>query len=343
MKLSILIPVYNTEKFLPVLLDSCLLWQEDVVLNDDYEIICINDGSKDHSLSVLREYEEKYGIKVIDKSNSGVSDTRNVGLSYAQGEYVWFVDSDDYIAPNCLSKIFSEVKNMTEDCLIINYRHVKEENDNELGPICESLQIVPQGKWRGGKKYSMPWLHVIRRSFLVDNKIFFDSSLTHQEDTIWRFFCDLHGITLRYSSTECYAYRQRRLSALREKSIKNGNNYNNSIHKMVSIYCLAKKEYEDSIIVQKIDIDSIIYDSVANVLFSELRRGEKNPWVLINELKEKSLYPYPFLWRRLDFRYGMKAFVLQLFELGFPLTMYYVGCFYLYRLLCRVSVTIKFK
>lgn len=89
---SIIIPVYNTEKYLRECIQSCI--NQDVDSND-YEIICINDGSKDQSLSILKEYELNYkNVTVIEQQNSGVSVARNKGISAASGDYIWFVDSD---------------------------------------------------------------------------------------------------------------------------------------------------------------------------------------------------------------------------------------------------------
>jgi len=102
MILSIIIPVYNTEKYISWCLDSCLNINGQI--NDDYEIICVNDGSTDNSIEILRQYENK-GIRVFSKLNGGVSSARNLGLEKSKGEYVWFIDSDDMIVPNSLQII----------------------------------------------------------------------------------------------------------------------------------------------------------------------------------------------------------------------------------------------
>lgn len=99
LKLSIIIPVYNTEKYVGECLDSSV---EQDILKNEYEIICIDDGSTDGSLNVLTEYSNKYeNIHVYSQKNQGVSAARNAGISVASGKYVWFVDSDDYIAIDC--------------------------------------------------------------------------------------------------------------------------------------------------------------------------------------------------------------------------------------------------
>jgi len=89
---SIVIPVYNIEKYLPICLDS--------IINQtftDFEVICVNDGSKDNSLKILEEYAKRdFRIKVISQENGGSGSARNNGLKNAQGKYIQFLDGDDY-------------------------------------------------------------------------------------------------------------------------------------------------------------------------------------------------------------------------------------------------------
>ena len=106
MKLTIIIPIYNVEPYIKRCLMSCIL--QDSSLGEEYEIICVNDGTKDKSAEIAKEIALSYnGVVVIDQENGGLSSARNTGLSYARGEYVWFVDSDDYIEENCLPRILS--------------------------------------------------------------------------------------------------------------------------------------------------------------------------------------------------------------------------------------------
>lgn len=113
--ISIIVPVYNVEAFLPKCLDS--------LVNQTYrdiEIICVNDGSTDGSLEILQEYAEKdERIKVISRENRGVSESRNEGIEHASGEWLMFVDSDDWLEPNCCERIMT--KNEDEDLIIFSY------------------------------------------------------------------------------------------------------------------------------------------------------------------------------------------------------------------------------
>lgn len=100
MKVSVIIPVYNVEKYL----ESCLESIKSQTFTD-YELILINDGSTDESVAIMRRYAKTDArIRIISQSNRGVSAARNLGLSVAEGEYVLFVDSDDTILPDALER-----------------------------------------------------------------------------------------------------------------------------------------------------------------------------------------------------------------------------------------------
>ena len=110
MKFSVILPIYKVEKYLCECVDS--------ILNQsftDYEIILVDDGSPDGSGAICDEYAEKDArVKVIHKVNGGLSDARNAGFAIAQGEYVVFIDSDDYVTDPDFLKIFLKVKNLLQ-------------------------------------------------------------------------------------------------------------------------------------------------------------------------------------------------------------------------------------
>ena len=115
MFLSFVVPVYNAAQYLPECLDSLLA--QDI---SDYEIICVNDGSKDTSPKILWQYAAQHGnIRVIDQENGGVVSARNAGLSAAQGDYVWFVDADDFLLPNILGSLRDKTVETACDRLIV--------------------------------------------------------------------------------------------------------------------------------------------------------------------------------------------------------------------------------
>ena len=121
-KVSIIVPVYNVEKFLQKCLDSIV---EQTL--KEIEIICINDGSPDNSLEILNEYASKDDrIIVISQENQGLSAARNAGLKIATGEYIGFVDSDDYIELNYYEKLYNTAcKNDSDIALTTILKHKK--------------------------------------------------------------------------------------------------------------------------------------------------------------------------------------------------------------------------
>lgn len=117
MKFSIIIPVYNVEKYLARCLDSCV---NQNISKDEYEIIIVNDGSPDGSKAIAEHYVAEYpNIKLFNQENGGLSVARNNGLKAAIGKYVWFVDSDDWIEANCLSEICDKMESEKLDLLQI--------------------------------------------------------------------------------------------------------------------------------------------------------------------------------------------------------------------------------
>lgn len=123
MKLSIIIPVYNVEPFVEKCIRSC---EAQDIPQTEYEIVVINDGSKDNSLEVVNRVADEFAnIRVFSQSNAGLSAARNKGMHEAKGDYYMFVDSDDWIAENCLGKLFEKLCNEQPDALAICAANVK--------------------------------------------------------------------------------------------------------------------------------------------------------------------------------------------------------------------------
>lgn len=111
---SIIVPVYNTEQNIHQCIDS-VLHQE----FKDFELLLVNDGSKDKSLTICKEYAKKHScIQVIDQENGGPSKARNTGLEHAQGKYILFLDSDDWLEPETLQILHAQ---SSDECPLIYY------------------------------------------------------------------------------------------------------------------------------------------------------------------------------------------------------------------------------
>ncbi len=110
-KVSVIVPVYKAEKYLDICLDSLINQTF-----EDFEVICVNDGSPDNCINILRNYSKLDSrIKIFSQKNQGLSSARNTGLKYAKGEYITFVDSDDFLAPSALEKMYSNITENKSD------------------------------------------------------------------------------------------------------------------------------------------------------------------------------------------------------------------------------------
>lgn len=127
-KLSIIIPVYKVEEYLPKCLDSLLSQSL-----KEIELVCINDGSPDRSIDILKRYKKKYGDKIviIDKKNEGVWRGRMDGIKAAKGEYIGFLDSDDYVEPGYAQKLYSAAKKSNSDIVVCGFSRI----DLETGKV----------------------------------------------------------------------------------------------------------------------------------------------------------------------------------------------------------------
>ena len=141
-KVSIIVPVYNVEKYLAKCLDSLV----NQTL-EDVEIIVVDDGSRDNSKQIIDEFQTKYPdkIKSFVKENGGLSDARNFGLDRANGEYIGFVDSDDYVTAEMFEEMYSLAQKYDAEMVICNLQKVDEngkihENDSEMKKAYEDFK-----------------------------------------------------------------------------------------------------------------------------------------------------------------------------------------------------------
>ena len=125
MKVSVIVPVYNTEKYLEKCLDSLV----NQTLKD-IEIIVVNDGTKDNSQKIIDKYKKKYkNIKSYIKENGGLSDARNFGIEKASGDYLSFIDSDDYVSTNMYEKMYNKAISGNFDIVVCDFNYIYEDSD----------------------------------------------------------------------------------------------------------------------------------------------------------------------------------------------------------------------
>ncbi len=159
-KVSVCVPVYNTEPFLKETLDSLL----NQTLKE-IEIVCVNDGSTDHSLEILKEYEEKYqNIKVISQENQGLGGARNTGIDHATGEYVGFFDSDDLAEPEMYETLYNLAKIENADISMCNSKFYPENVKTTKKIWFHESKGVVDGEFLN--KNTQPTNKIVRRQLL---------------------------------------------------------------------------------------------------------------------------------------------------------------------------------
>ena len=142
-KVSIIVPVYNVEKYLSTCLDSLI----NQTLTD-IEIICVNDGSTDSSLAILKDFANKDSrIKILDKQNEGVSVARNLGIEVATGQYLMFVDSDDYLIENACEKALNIIEYDGSDICIFAHYDLVDEKLVKSGVNKDIIKAQKQNKY----------------------------------------------------------------------------------------------------------------------------------------------------------------------------------------------------
>lgn len=177
--LSIVIPIYNAEKYLEECLESVI--NQDV-LSDKYEIICVDDGSTDNSSDIIDDYSKQISnFMAFHQDNSGVSAARNKGIQLARGEYVWFVDADDYIAKNAMLVLFPFINEMLYSRIVFNYfitiMSYKEYSLNH--------SIVNRLKPR--RTDASVCTCIYQKQFLEENKLFFREGVEAGEDDLFNY------------------------------------------------------------------------------------------------------------------------------------------------------------
>ena len=237
MDISVIIPVYNTEKYLTSCIES-ILRQAKVSL----EIILVDDGSKDSSPLICDDYAKKFdNIKVYHIENSGPATARNKGFYVAQGEYVTFTDSDDKMEPQMLCKMITAGKEHNADIICCNYKEIDEEGHitdrcySNLTYILNHEEALVHF-YSKDKIFSQCWTKLFKRQLLIDHHIENDPTLRFDEDIIYNIRAFKYAQTTVIIDEPLYEYTLRGNSlAHGEYYIKHTNQYIDDSLKRVKI------------------------------------------------------------------------------------------------------------
>ena len=253
-KISIIVPVYNVEKYLKECIES--------LINQTYkdlEILLIDDGSKDNSGKICDEYANKdKRIKVIHQENSGVSKTRNYGIELATGDYVMFVDSDDWLEENTCELLIKEIKTQNKDMIIFNFckefenkciRNANYQNisdDFDIKKIQAKI-LAPTMNVPGiaGKGYSLAVNKIILKDVIKNNRFLFEGKKSVYEDGLFYYLLLENKIKIGFLNEYLYHYRiipsslshsyNKDIFEINDIIVKNINNQRNN-HKNDSYY-----------------------------------------------------------------------------------------------------------
>lgn len=212
-KISVIIPIYNAEKYLIECLNS--------VINQTYgnlEIILVNDGSSDGSLKICNEYAAYDArIRVISKENGGVSSARNAGLDIATGEWLYFIDSDDWIELNTLEKVLNMAIETNTDICFFDYEKVYKNKRVPISTFRSDKNIFCQmDSYETLYLYSQSpyiWNCIIKRISEINN-IQYEKKLYIGEDDIFKFQIYRYIKSFSYLNETLYHYRMRNTSAI---------------------------------------------------------------------------------------------------------------------------------
>lgn len=222
--ISIIMPCYNMEKFLPDCFNSLMRQSY-----KNLEIIFVNDGSKDNTLQMLTHFcEGKKNCKVIDQQNQGVSAARNTGLKNATGEYIYFFDPDDFLSPNILSILHKNMIENNSDLSICNFYRVEEDFKmnydkvpTEKNKIILFNQVDAMCQLFSGKLFDLcPWNKLFKHSLLKKMENYpdvYNKKIYYGEDTDLNFNYLQQCSKVCYTKDKLYFYRLRKGSLVRSK------------------------------------------------------------------------------------------------------------------------------
>lgn len=312
MKFSVIIPAYNSQDFLRQTVDSVLCQTY-----SDYELIIVNDGSADDTLSIAKDLAQKNcNIRCINKENGGPSSARNAGIKAARGEYLVFLDSDDKLHSNDLLDKIAHITQANPDFIIGNVQAITSDNrrfliSSNFGlEVKDNMHIQEIIKAYVKLDRQPPWLSfqsIVNRNFLVKNKILFDEKTPTQEDFLFFFQMAQYVNTVKIVKDIFVDY-----NASRVGSITKSLNYANIMNALKNFSRVYDDLVKDRTVKKYIACRYADYVPAVFLLSHQERKScikqiESKKYILKDiNIKNKKYLFYKLMWRLFGLKYGCK-------------------------------------
>lgn len=276
--ISIIVPIYNTEKYLNKCLKS-LVKQKNI----DFEIICVNDGSPDKSEKIVEKFKKKYPklIRSYKKKNGGLSDARNYGINKAKGEYIGFVDSDDWVELDMFSKMYNYAIQKDLDIVVCD-TFMEYENHTEILP--SNLHYSDEDLRNYIISYPMACTRLIKKELLEDDYVF-TKGILYEDLCLTPTFVN-KTIKVGFLEEALYHYLQR------SNSIMNQMEFNDKLFDIIKVLNNVYKKFDENKNLENY-YEEIEYLYITHLLrsatlrFLEYKDGEEHLSKLIDEFKDK--------------------------------------------------------
>lgn len=209
MKISVIIPVYNAEKYIGECLDS--LARQKLAKGDELEIIAVDNMSTDGSAEIIREHK---GVRLLSCARPGASAARNLGAKQATGDFIWFVDADDYITPGVMAKLIEIAKSGVD---LVSFTAERFYEGSEQKNYLTCIKTDEEGWKSRFVRYGLaPWSLLIRKDWFIKNKLNFHEGIIHEDMAIMSAYI-LYTDKVGYLDEVVYHYRQHENSVLHQK------------------------------------------------------------------------------------------------------------------------------
>lgn len=277
-KISAIIPAYNVEKYVEKTLKSLI----DQTFYD-FEAIIINDGSTDNTEKIIKEVlqDANFQWKLINQENQGVSAARNRGIIESKGEYICFLDADDYYHPSFLEKMYNKAKENNYDAVFCNYSYVHESGKTirepkqakeYFGVELTGEEVLKQILY--GHVYIWTASYICKKKLLNEHNILFTKGCTHGEDQEFWMKVFFHAMLVNSVTETLVYYVQRKGSAVNANSLK----HFNYVGAMKRVEKYLERQKANSEILSLMKTKKIPQSYVS--CFASLSRGENKEFIL---------------------------------------------------------------